>query len=32
MKINSTEHDDNFKPGDKVEVVYKNTVPIIRKL
>jgi molybdate transport system ATP-binding protein len=32
MKINSTEHDEDFKPGDKVEVVYKNAVPIIRKL
>jgi molybdate transport system ATP-binding protein len=32
LKINSTEHDINFNIGDKVEVVYKNTVPLIRKL
>ena len=32
LKIPSTEHDVNFKPGEKVEIVYENTVPIIRKL
>lgn len=32
MKINSTEHDVNFSVGDKVEVLYKNSVPLIRKL
>ncbi|MEP6465405.1 MAG: ATP-binding cassette domain-containing protein [Parafilimonas sp.] len=32
VKINSTEHDVNFTIGDKVEIVYKNAAPIIRKL
>lgn len=32
MKINSTEYDVNFIVGDKVEVIYKNAVPVIRKL
>jgi molybdate transport system ATP-binding protein len=32
MKINSTEHDANFKVGEKVEIIYKNSVPLIRKL
>ena len=32
MKVNSTEHDVNFMIGEKVEVVYKNAVPLIRKL
>jgi len=32
LKINSTEHDVNFIVGEKVEVVYRNTVPVIRKL
>lgn len=32
LKIKSTEHDVNFTIGDKVEVVYKNAVPLIRKL
>lgn len=32
MKLNSTEHDVNFTVGDKIEVIYKNTVPVIRKL
>ncbi len=32
MKINSTEHDVNFKVGEKVEIVYRNAVPVIRKL
>ncbi len=32
MKINSKEHDVNFSVGDKVEIVYKNAVPLIRKL
>lgn len=32
LKINSTEHDVNFKDGEKVEVIYKNAVPVIRKL
>jgi ABC-type sugar transport system ATPase subunit len=32
IKINSTEHDVNFQVGEKVEIVYKNTVPLIRKL
>ena len=32
IKINSTEHDVNFTIGDKVEIVYKNAVPLIRKL
>ncbi len=32
MKIDSTEHDVNFKIGEKVEVVYRNAVPVIRKL
>jgi molybdate transport system ATP-binding protein len=32
LKINSTEHDVNFSIGQKVEIVYKNTVPLIRKL
>ena len=32
MKINSTEHDVNFIVGEKVEVVYRNAVPVIRKL
>lgn len=32
IKINSTEHDVNFQVGEKVEIVYKNAVPVIRKL
>lgn len=32
MKINSTEQEVNFRPGQKVEIVYENTVPVIRKL
>ncbi len=32
MKINTTEHDINFTIGEKVEIVYKNAVPLIRKL
>ena len=32
LKINSTEHDVNFKIGEKVEIVYINAVPVIRKL
>jgi molybdate transport system ATP-binding protein len=32
IKINSTEHDINFHIGEKVEIVYKNAVPVIRKL
>jgi hypothetical protein len=32
LKINSTEHDVNFIVGEKVEVVYRNAVPVIRKL
>ncbi len=32
MKINSTEHDVNFNVGEKVEIVYKNAMPVIRKL
>jgi molybdate transport system ATP-binding protein len=32
MKINSTEHDVNFQVGEKVEIIYKNAVPVIRKL
>ncbi len=32
IKINSTEHDVNFNVGEKVEIVYKNAVPVIRKL
>jgi molybdate transport system ATP-binding protein len=32
MKINTTEHDVNFTVGEQVEIVYKNAVPIIRKL
>jgi len=32
LKINSTEHDVNFIVGEKVEVVYRNTVSVIRKL
>ena len=32
LKINSTEHDVNFLVGDKVEINYKNTTPLIRKL
>jgi molybdate transport system ATP-binding protein len=32
MKINSTEHDVNFQVGEKVEIVYKNALPVIRKL
>ncbi len=32
MKINSTEHDVNFIVGERVEVVYRNAVPVIRKL
>jgi molybdate transport system ATP-binding protein len=32
MKINSTEHDVSFQVGEKVEIVYKNAVPVIRKL
>ena len=32
VKINSTQHHINFKPGQKVEIVYENTMPVIRKL
>ncbi len=32
MKINSTEYDVNFILGERVEVVYRNAVPVIRKL
>jgi len=32
VKINSTEHDVNFTIGEKVEIVYINAVPLIRKL
>ena len=32
MKINSTVQDVNFKPGDKCEIIYKNAVPMLRKL
>ncbi len=32
LKINSTEYDVNFKIGEKVEVFYKNALPVIRKL
>lgn len=32
MKINSTEHDVNFIIGEKVEIIYKNAAPLIRKL
>jgi molybdate transport system ATP-binding protein len=32
MKINSTEYDVNFQIGEKVEIIYKNAVPVIRKL
>jgi len=32
MKINSTEQEVNFSPGQKVEIVYENAVPVIRKL
>lgn len=32
MKIISTEDDVNFHPGEKVEIVYKNAMPVIRKL
>jgi molybdate transport system ATP-binding protein len=32
MRINATEHDVNFTIGEKVEIVYINAVPLIRKL
>jgi molybdate transport system ATP-binding protein len=32
LKINSTEHNVPFKVGEKVEIVYKNAIPVIRKL
>lgn len=32
MKINTTEHDVNFAVGEQVEIVYKNAVPVLRKL
>ncbi|MEO7801135.1 MAG: ATP-binding cassette domain-containing protein [Ginsengibacter sp.] len=32
IKVNSTREDVNFKVGDKVEVVYNDAVPLIRKL
>jgi hypothetical protein len=32
MKINTTEHDVNFTVGEQVEIVYKNAMPVIRKL
>jgi molybdate transport system ATP-binding protein len=32
IKINITEHDVNFSIGEQVEIVYKNAVPVIRKL
>ena len=32
LKINSTEYDVKFKTGDSVEIIYKNALPVIRKL
>ena len=32
MKINTTEHGVNFAVGEQVEIVYKNAVPVLRKL
>jgi len=32
MKINITEHDTNFTVGEQVEIMYKNAVPVLRKL
>jgi molybdate transport system ATP-binding protein len=32
IRVNSAQQDVNFKVGDKVEVVYNNAVPVIRKL
>lgn len=32
MKIITTEHDVNFAVGEQVEIVYKNAVPMLRKL
>jgi molybdate transport system ATP-binding protein len=32
IKINSTEQNVNFQVGEKVEIVYKNAMPVIRKL
>jgi molybdate transport system ATP-binding protein len=32
IKINSPEGNVNFKIGEKVEIVYENAVPAIRKL
>lgn len=32
LKINSTEYDVNFRVGEKVEIFYKNAVPVMRKL
>ena len=32
IKVKSAQQDVNFKVGDKVEVVYNNAVPVIRKL
>jgi molybdate transport system ATP-binding protein len=32
LKINSTGHDVHFRLGEKVEIVYKNAIPLMRKL
>jgi hypothetical protein len=32
MKINTEGNYVNFSPGEKVEIIYENAVPIIRKL
>jgi len=32
LEINTTEHNVKFIPGERVEIIYKNAVPVIRKL
>jgi molybdate transport system ATP-binding protein len=32
LRINATEQDVNFSVGEKVEIVYNNAIPLIRKL
>jgi molybdate transport system ATP-binding protein len=32
IKVNTTEQNINFRIGEKVEIVYKNALPLIRKL
>ena len=32
IKVASAQQDVNFKPGEKIELIYNNAVPVIRKL